>query len=63
MNLRPAFSGGFRIAATLLLNHSPAACVGLRCCSCSVVLLAVLAANVTVILLAATIARRRMHHD
>jgi hypothetical protein len=28
-----------------------------------VVLLAVLAANVTVILLAATIARRRMHHD
>jgi len=34
MNLRPAFSGGFRIAATLLLNHSPAACVGLRCCSC-----------------------------
>jgi hypothetical protein len=28
-----------------------------------VVLLAVLAANVTAILLAATIARRRMHHD
>jgi hypothetical protein len=28
-----------------------------------VVLLAVLAANVTAIFLAATIARRRMHHD
>ena len=57
----------FRIAATLPWNHSLGSLsdvegVEMLLVYC-VVLLAVLAANVTAILLAATIARRWMHQD